>query len=394
MNFWKHKKQIVPLPYYYYCFTVLFIALTGFVDSIYLSISHYRNYVDIAYQSFCAISRSLNCDTVSQSPYSIFLDVPVPVWGIMGYGFFLFLLAFAFTKRANKKRVWSLLMLVGLIFSIYSVILAFLSSYYIRSYCIMCILSYAVNLALLFYAWMIRNRFDCESFFIAVKLDFRYLLNYPKTIIPFTTVFITGAVAMILFFPQYWLMDPPVFSKNISTGVTEDGHPWIGAAYPEIEIIEFSDYRCFQCKKMHYFLRRLIDAHPDKIRLVHHQFPMDHTINPLVKEPFHTGAAKLSMLAIFAEQHDKFWEMNDYLFGLSKEVEAVNMKAIAKEVGLDFEAMRFAFQDQKLWNILWKDIREGIKDHQLTGTPGFVINGQVYEGQIPAEILKPFLKKN
>jgi protein-disulfide isomerase len=118
---------------------------------------------------------------------------------------------------------------------------------------------------------------------------------------------------------------------------------------------------------------------------------MDQTINPLVKEPFHVGAAKLAMLAIYAGKQDKFWQMNDYLFGLSKGIESLKMRTIAKDVGLEFEPLRFAFQDQKLWNILWDDIKEGIKEHQLTGTPGFVINGQVYEAQIPAEILKPYL---
>lgn len=387
----KSDKNPIPLAFSFYIIPVFIIALIGFFDSIYLSISHYRNYADMGYQSFCAISKALNCDTVSQSPYSIFLNVPVPVWGVLGYGFFLFLLAFAWSERAGRKRVWTLLMLISLVFSIYSVALAVLSSYYIRSYCIMCILSYGVNLALLFYAWIIRKRFGCESFFKAIMLDFQYVVARWKITSPITTAFGLTAILMIFFFPPYWLMDPPQLTNAIPTGVTEDGYPWIGAEHPELVITEFSDYKCFQCKKMHFFLRRLIEKHPDKIRLVHRQFPMDHAINPLVKEPFHIGSGKLSMLAIYAEKQDKFWEMNDYLFGLSKGVEALNMREIAKDVGLDFEVMRFALQDQKLWNILWNDIKEGIKEHQLTGTPGFVIHGQAYEAQIPAEILKPYL---
>ena len=385
------KKNINPLPYPYYFLPVVAFAITGFFDSIYLSISHYRNYADIGYHSFCAISKALNCDTVSQSPYSIFLNVPVPIWGVLGYGFFLFLLVFAWQGRAEKKRVWTLLLIISLTFSIYSVILAFVSSYHIRSYCIMCILSYAVNFGLLFYAWMIRKRFMCEPIFTAVKKDILYLVAYPKIVIPITSAFATIALAMIFVFPPYWHMNPPELTKNIPTGVTEDGHPWIGAESPELEIIEFSDYRCFQCKKMHYFLRRLIEAHPDRIRLVHRQFPMDHTINPLVEEPFHPGAAKLSLLAIYAAKHNKFWEMNDYLFGLSRDIEALNMKTIAKDVGLEFESMHAAFKDQRIWNELWQDIKEGIRDYELSGTPGFVIDGQMHLAQIPPEIFKPYL---
>ncbi|MBC2716667.1 MAG: thioredoxin domain-containing protein [Desulfobacteraceae bacterium] len=388
----KLNKQVLPLAYPFYYIPVVCIALIGLFDSFYLAISHYRNYVDMGYQSFCAISRSLNCDTVSQSPYSIFLGVPVPIWGLLGYGFFLFLLIFSWHPLAGKKRVWTLMLLISLGFSIYSVILAFMSSYLIHSYCIMCILSHAVNLGLLFYSWIIRKRFACESLFIAIKLDVFYLLRFPKISIPAFSAFAVSALMMMLAFPTYWLMAPPVLSKNTPTGITEDAHPWIGAENPELEIVEFSDYRCFQCTKMHYFLRRLIEKHPDKIRLIHRHFPMDHTINPLVKEPFHTGAAKLSMLAIFATEKSKFWEMNDYLFNISRDIEALNTRNIAEHTNLDVEEMRYIFQDRRLWNVLWKDIKEGIRIHQLSGTPGFIINGQTHLGQIPADVLKPYLK--
>lgn len=385
------NKQGQPLGYPFYFFPVLIIAIVGFFDSIYLAISHYRNYADMGYQSFCAISKALNCDTVSQSPYSIFLDVPVPVWGIWAYGGFIFLLYYAWKPQAEHKRVWTLLMLISLGFTLYSVILAFISSYYIHSYCIMCMLSYGVNLALLFYAWIVRKRFKCESLFTAIRLDILYLINSGKTAIAVGAGFCVVALIMILMFPPYWLMDPPEFTGDIPTGVTEDGYPWIGAETPDLEIVEFTDYLCFPCKKMHYFLRRLIEAHPGKIRLIHRQFPMDDFINPLVPEPYHVGSANLSILAIFAGEHGKFWELNDYLFHVSRDVEELNIVDIAEEIGLDGDDMGKALRDQRLWNILWKDIKAGIKIHELSGTPGFIINGKVYQGQIPAEILKSYL---
>ena len=78
----KNDKPNIPLAFPFYFWPITILALAGFVDSIYLSLSHYRVYTNIAYKSFCAISRSLNCDTVSQSPYAIFLGIPVAVWCI------------------------------------------------------------------------------------------------------------------------------------------------------------------------------------------------------------------------------------------------------------------------------------------------------------------------
>jgi len=40
---------------------------------------------------------------------------------------------------------------------------------------------------------------------------------------------------------------------------------------------------------------------------------------------------------------------------------------------------------------LQRDIQEGIK-LGITGTPAFVINGKVYLGQIPAQVLKSGMK--
>ena len=123
----KKAKQIISLPFPVYFGTVAILAYGGLSASIYLSINHYHNYTDIGYKSFCAISRAINCDTVSQSTYSILFGVPVAVWGVIGYIFFLLFLPFAWGREAQKQKVWPILLFISLTFSIYSVILAYIS---------------------------------------------------------------------------------------------------------------------------------------------------------------------------------------------------------------------------------------------------------------------------
>ena len=100
----KIARPIQPLAYAYYFWPVVGLVIAGLLDSIYLAVSHHRVYTDIGYKSFCAISRAINCDTVSQSHYSIFLDLPVPVWGIIGYTLLLLFLLPAVSKKTEKKR--------------------------------------------------------------------------------------------------------------------------------------------------------------------------------------------------------------------------------------------------------------------------------------------------
>lgn len=385
------KKQTGNLPFKYYYIIIITITIAGLANTIYLSASHYRTYTDIGYQSFCALSRLVNCDTVSQSPYSIFFGVPVPVWGIVGYGFFLILLTFSSLPGAQHKRVWTLLFLMSLCFTIFSLFLAFISAYMIKSYCIMCILSHAVNLFLLYFTWLVRNRFRCEPFIKAIELDIRYLLMCPKMMIGTTSVFGVGTVLMLLLFPVYWQMSPPVPSENVPTGFTEDGLPWIGAENPELVIEEFSDYLCFQCKKTHFFLRRLIERQPEKIRLVHRHFPMDHTINPIVNQPFHPGAGKLAIISLFAAEKGKFWQMNDVLFNIDEKTKTVNINELATRTDIDLEEMKHVFKNRDLWIKMQKDIKDGLR-YGLTGTPGFVIDEKVYIGQIPQEVLKRYIR--
>ncbi len=390
MFFKKSHKAVIPLPYPYYFWPVMLIALIGFFVSAYLSISHYRNYADIGYQSFCAISRAVNCDTVSQSPYSIFLNVPVPVWGIMAHAFFIALLMFARPGAGERKRMWTVLMLIALGFSIYCIILAAISTFLIHSYCIMCILGYAVCFLLLYFTWLIRNRFSGERFWTSLRLDIVHLIKHPRSSLMILTGFPAVMLFIFLFIPQYWHLTPPVLSTEMPRGITEDGHPWIGAEEPELVIIEFADYMCFPCKKNHFYLRRMIQKHPDKIRLIHRHFSMDHMINPIVTEPFYKGSAKLAILAIYATEKHKFWEVNDLLFDIARESGSVSIKFVAEQTGLDAKEMALALRDNVLWQKLWEDIKDGLQ-YGINATPGFIINDQLHVGHVPPEILKKYL---
>ena len=386
----KTEKVFTPLPFAIYFWTIALIALAGLADSVYLAISHYRVYMDIGYSSFCAISRALNCDTVSQSPYAVLGWLPVPVWGIIGYLFFLALLSLAWGKSAYFVRVWPLLFLTALGFSLYSVYLAIISTFKIHSYCIMCVVNYAINFMLLYFTWLIRKRFQGPGLLSGVKADVQFLWNIRKRSVPLFTGFALLLILMIAVFPSYWKTTPPLVSPRIKTGVTAEGHPWIGAANPEITIIEFTDYQCFQCNKVHYYLRRIIAENPDKIRLVHRHFPMDHRVNPLVKQPYHLRAGPLALMAIYANEKDRFWTMNDHLFVIARGKEAINLADVAQAVGLDKEALKQGLNDQAIRKKLSKDIIDGIK-LGIEGTPGFIIDGQVYNAMLPSEIIKKLL---
>ena len=387
----KSRKEIVPLSYPVYYISVFALVLCGLAVSVYLAYSHYLNYTDIAYQSFCAISNAINCDTVSQSVYSIFLGLPVPVWGVIGYAFLLTLVILAWRREAMEALIWALIFWVTLIFVLTSMGLAAISIFLIHSYCIMCIGIYLVSFFSLWFAWLIRSRFAAKGIIKDTFNDIKHLGRKKHLSIPIFAAFLISVLLVYVLIPAYWHMKPPKLSQNIPSGITADGHPWLGAANADIEIAVFSDYQCFQCKKMHMYLRQLLERHPQKLRIVHRHYPMDHEVNPIVRTPFHKGSGKMAMLAIYAADNNKFWVMNDVLFQLAGQKETLDLKYLAQRTDLDAVKLFKAMNDSVIRRKLNRDLVDGIK-YGIDGTPSFVIEGEVHNGIIPPEIVNRILK--
>ena len=392
MRFFQSSKVPVrALPFRLYFYIVLGLSACGLMASVYLSVSHYRVYTDMGYRSLCAISRAINCDTVSQSSYAIFLHVPVPVWGIVGYLFFMLFLFLAEKGKLKQPRLWTITFLIALLFSLYSLVLAFISSYYIGAFCLVCIFTYAVNFLLAYFTWLITTRFSRKHFAGRIREDIEYLKSRKKKIAVLTGAFMLIAGAMILFFPAYWNIGMVESVVRLPTGVTGDGRPYIGADSPKVVITEYTDYLCFQCKKMHFYLRELVKRHPDKIRLVHRHFPMDHKFNPIVKTPFHGGSGIMALVAIYLGKIGKFWQANDYFYSIAGKTEKINLHQMSEKLGLNVKYLTGALSDPTTRRQLSSDILQGIK-LGVTGTPAYVINGNVYHATIPPEILKKILE--
>jgi uncharacterized membrane protein/protein-disulfide isomerase len=382
----ERSAPVKPLPYWVYHAAVSALVLLGLGISVYLSLSHYWNYTDLDYQSFCAISESINCDTVSQSPYSILLSVPVPVWGVIGYAWMFLMLIPVWSPPNEKERGWALMFWMALVFTLISVALAAVSSLLIHSYCILCIATYVVNLFTLWFAWLIRRRFSVSGLLKDSRRDLLNLLRQRRCAIACGAA-VLMTVAVVALIPPYWRMTPPPLSAAIPTGVTPEGFPWMGAEKPEVEIILFSDYQCFQCKKMNFYLRQLVSRRPDRLRLVHRHYPMDHEVNFVVKEPFHVGSGKLALLAIYAGLQGKFWEMNDILFEVAGRGPSIDIEWLAARTGFSAAGLKGALSHPVLAAKLGLDVWQGMKLRVL-GTPSFVIDNKIYAGNLPADIIR------
>ena len=380
---------------------MLLISLVGEGVAIKLAFIHYDVHHDAATQSFCALSDAVNCDTVALSPYSVFMGVPVAVWGMLGYAFLGLAAVWA---RSSRKRLAPTVVLAALTGAsvLTSVALATISVLLIESLCILCMTTYLLNaiLAVLVVTVWPKRR---ESVVRAAVSELGRV--WRRRMVP--TLLCAGIpVTLMLFFPRYWEQTPSIAGEtstnaandtgdgnqpeSMAVGVTKDGHHWIGARDPQVVVEEFSDYQCPFCKRAHFRLRALVSEQPDSIRLIHRHLPLDDHCNPLISGTFHPRACYYAALSVCAGEQDRFWEANDYLYEHGRDATPVTPEVLEGELGVSRDKLQDCL-NQRAWGGMRLDLEEAVR-LQLSATPTFRVDGQVYVGQVPPEVLAAPIK--
>jgi len=167
------------------------------------------------------------------------------------------------------------------------------------------------------------------------------------------------------------LQPPPVARVEVSI----DGAPVRGAGNAPVTIVEFSDFHCPFCKRVLPTLKDLEAKYGDKVKLVFRDFPI---------EQLHPGARKAHEAARCASEQGKFWAYHDVLFDKAPQTSANDLKADAREVGLDLAKFDQCVASGKHKELVQKDIDEGTR-LGVNGTPAFFINGVALSGAQPLD---------
>jgi protein-disulfide isomerase len=112
-----------------------------------------------------------------------------------------------------------------------------------------------------------------------------------------------------------------------------------------------------------------------KVRLFHKDLPL---------EAIHPQATLAAEAARCAGDQGKFWQYHDTLYNNAPKLGAADLKAYAKEVGLDTASFDQCLESGKHKSVVQQDLNEGAK-LGLTGTPSFFINGRELSGARPLE---------
>ncbi len=164
---------------------------------------------------------------------------------------------------------------------------------------------------------------------------------------------------------------PPVLDEAVS--IPTNGDPITGPANAKITVVEFSDFQCPYCAVAVVSLRNLLAKHPNDIKLVFKQFPLD----------IHSQAEFAAEAALAAHAQGKFWPMHDKLYANFRALSPQKITEFATELGLDMIRFHTEMKAGKYKPVVQKEIDQG-EQAGVLGTPTLFIDGKHYNG--PAEI--------
>ena len=377
------------------------LALVGLGIAIELTQVYILSRTDPGYQSFCAVSEGMNCETVALSSWSTVFGVPVSVWAEAGYAFAAIVGLVALVSGGPGTGV---MVACGAAYSMVSLWLIFVMAALIRSFCILCLALDVVNFGYLALSLLAASQ---RGVMASIRDDLA-ALRRPV----FGVAMPLSGVAILLL--AFWYgkgvvsrqveVPPPSRPTATTQGPGEcgpagtpatiqmgesDGHPWVGAEHPAVEVQEFTDYQCPHCRRAHMMVRRLLSEYPTRLRVYHRHLPLDQACNDTVLRPFHDRACELSRIAYCAGKQARFWEMNDFLFQHADEIrrEKLTAEDIAARLELSMDQFHCCMDDPATKAAIASDI-EAAKALGLRGTPAFVVDGQVYYGQLPDSVIE------
>ncbi len=163
-----------------------------------------------------------------------------------------------------------------------------------------------------------------------------------------------------------------------------EGAPSKGPANARITLVEFSDFQCPYCAIAVEKANTLLKAHPNDVRLVFKQFPLDS----------HSQAKLAAEAALAAHAQGKFWPMHDKMYANFRNLSRPNILGWAKEIGMDMPKFTADLDSGKYRSAVDSEAKQG-EQAGVFGTPTFFINGQRLNTSIEAAgpIIDQELKK-
>ncbi len=378
---------------------VFILALVGLLTSVKLAMIYYdANFNQYALPSFCSINEFVDCDGVAKTTESQFFGIPLAYWGIFLY-FFIFLMLGANKLKNIKlfkfmevfKNPLSYIGMLGLISFAISMTLLCVSLFGIKKLCVLCAVTYVINLIIGLTAIDFKNGGIVQAFKDSVT-DFMDAIKNKYYRIAFIIVmlFAIGGLyyttTTLIFAPQVKQQkDFGEFINAKENRYAVNGNV-LGEPLAKVVVYTYTDYNCPICEAYNIMIHKAAKDMAN-VKFVHKNLPLDTECNPFLKSPFHEGSCRMARYAMAAEKQGQFWAINSKFFELHPKTDDEILK-IAKELKLDTDKLYKDANSQETKDALAKEI-DLAYSQGINATPSTKIGNDVYVGMKPySELLK------
>lgn len=184
------------------------------------------------------------------------------------------------------------------------------------------------------------------------------------------TLFIAAAGLLVAAFAVAVVVYQRSASEDFSPSLVErEGAPIKGPKDAKVTIVEFFDPACGTCRDFYPLVKRLIDQHPNKVRVM------------MRYAPLHAGSDQVVKMLEAARHQGKFWQALELLF-LNQKQWVVNhrsqpMRAVAVlgPLKLDMNRLSADMNRPEVAQVIQRDVQDG-QTLKVRATPEFFVNGR------------------
>ena len=390
------------MPYGKKKFFILILALLGLVLSVKLSFIYFdANYNKYALSSFCSVSDFIDCDGVAKTVYSQFLGIPLCFWGILLYLTVLFLTIVDKLKNIKFlkflevfKDPISYITFIGAISFVCSMILAGISISVIHKICVLCFITYFIDL----FIALISSEYRFANIIASFKTTFRDFIqgakDYKKTfavLLIITASFLAYSGITLNFVPNVKTSKSIMKYKKIKYNPYRVSGNTLGNPDGNVVIELYSDYVCPLCYINNIMLHQAVKEYKN-IKVIHHNYPFDKECNPYLTYNIHPNACFMSRVAVAAKNQGNYWEMSSLLYENQPKKTEDALK-LAEKLKFDLSKFETDMNSPHTADIIAKEINEGQK-LGIDATPTMIINGETVVGIKPYFKLQEILEKH
>ena len=145
-------------------------------------------------------------------------------------------------------------------------------------------------------------------------------------------------------------------------------------------IVEFLDYNCGFCKKIHPELMEVVKN--EDVKLYFYQFPILSESSKLYSR---------TVLAVMVQDHDKGLKAHDLMMSHKGSLNAEKVQTILEDLNIDFDQFAKDMESVDLDEMLAISYYLA-KSIQSRGTPAMVINDEIIFGYVPKSRIKGLLR--